>query len=131
MPQEQTDTIIGAQVELKGSLQNHGAIQVFGTVIGEIFSDSHVIIGEGAVVEGPITAKQIEIAGHVHGTITAEVQIELLPKSVVRGDLITSRLSVRPGAVFIGSSKMVDEHQKEFATELPPGEKKRPRLEVQ
>jgi cytoskeletal protein CcmA (bactofilin family) len=131
MATEQTDTIIGANVELKGSLHNHGPIQIFGKIVGDISSDSQIFIGETAIVQGPIRAKQVEIAGQVQGTVTAESQIELQPKSVVHGDLITSRLSIKPGAVFIGTSKMMNVEEGAMNLEHDPSDKKRPRVEVQ
>lgn len=129
MAGEQADTIIGTHVELKGSLHNQGAIQIHGKVTGDVSSDGVVFVGETAVVTGPITAKQVDVAGQVHGSITAEGQIELQPKSFVQGDLTTNRLSIKPGAVFVGKSQMV--HGESSFEPLTEGEKKKPRLEVQ
>jgi cytoskeletal protein CcmA (bactofilin family) len=124
MAVEQADTIGGAHVELKGSLKNQGTIHIHGMVIGDVHSDAAVIIGETAIVTGPITAKMVEVSGQVHGSITAEEQIELQPKSLVKGDLNTKRLSIKPGATFIGKSSMPvsgEEHS----------DKKQPRLEIE
>jgi cytoskeletal protein CcmA (bactofilin family) len=128
------DTIIGANVELKGSIHNHGSIHVHGRVTGDVTSDSQVVIGEGAIVTGPITAKQVSVSGQVQGAITAEHLIELEPKSYVKGDLTTTRLSIKPGAVFVGQSMMAAEESPEpsqYEAPMPASEKKRPRLEVQ
>ena len=125
---EQADTIVGAQVEIKGSLHNHGSIHIHGKVTGDIVSDGLVVIGETAVIQGPITARQVDVSGQVHGPINADEQIELQPKSLVRGDLTTAQLSIKPGAIFIGKSQMGMPANEE--TEAP-GEKKRPRLEVE
>lgn len=128
MAAEQVDTIVGAQVEIKGSLHNAGSIHIHGTVTGDIVSGSAVIVGETAVINGPITAKQVDIAGRVHGSITAEEHIELQPKSVVQGDLITNRLSIKPGAFFAGKSQM---QLPTDAANPEPSEKKKPRLEIE
>jgi cytoskeletal protein CcmA (bactofilin family) len=133
MPSEPADTIIGANVEIKGSLHNHGPIQIHGKVIGDVVSDSLVIIGESAIITGPISAKQVDISGQVHGTVTADEQIELQPKSLVKGDLSTNRLSIKPGAVFIGKSIMksteINSSVEEDSENLSI--KKRPRMEVE
>lgn len=129
MATDQVDTIVGAHVELKGSLHNQGPIHIHGHVTGDIVSDSTVLVGETAIVTGPITAKQVDVAGQVHGTITAELHIELHPKSLVKGDLITNQLSIKPGAVFIGTSQM--NIGPEGTAELPASEKKKPRLEIE
>ena len=59
MAAEQADTIVGAQVELKGSLRNSGPIHIYGKVIGDITSDSLVVIGESAMVQGPIVESKL------------------------------------------------------------------------
>lgn len=134
MPGEQTDTIVGANVELKGSLKNQGPIHIHGKVIGDVFSDSLVVIGETAVIQGPITAKQVDVAGQVFGSINAEEQLELQPKSLVKGDIITGRLSIKAGAIFIGKSQMesaeVSSVLEESEDSFSAPDKKRPRLEV-
>lgn len=126
MAVEQADTIVGAHVELKGSLRNQGSIHIHGSVTGDVHSDAAVIIGETAVVTGPITAKIVDISGQVHGSVTADEHIELQPKSLVKGDLNTKRLSIKPGATFIGKSTMPSGRDHEGAEE-----KKQPRLEVE
>lgn len=145
MPNEQPDTIVGAQVELKGSLKNHGPIHIHGHVTGDVTSDSLVVVGETAIVTGPITAKVVDVSGQVHGSITVEEQVELQPHSLVKGDITSSSLSVKPGAVFIGKSQMnIPEDQKATfnipeeepkSEELPVSQemidKKKPRLEIE
>jgi cytoskeletal protein CcmA (bactofilin family) len=125
MATEQIDTVIGAHVQLTGSLKNQGTIHIHGTVTGDVSSEALVIIGETAVVHGPITARQVDVSGQVHGSITASEQIELQPKSLVKGDLTTNRLSIRPGAMFIGKSNMGEDSPSE------DGAKKKPRLELE
>ena len=131
MPGDQPDTIIGVNVELKGSLHNHGSIHIHGKVVGDIFSDSIVIIGETAVVTGPIVAKQVDVSGQVHGSISAETQIELQAKSLVKGDLTTNRLSIKPGATFIGKSQMNMSEEGAAPQDGESAEKKKPRLEIE
>lgn len=128
MAVEQADTIVGAQVELKGSLKNRGSIHIHGSVTGDVQSDAMVIVGETAIVTGPITAKSVEISGQVHGSVSADEQIELQPKCIVKGDLSTKRLSIKPGATFVGKSTMpmpqgVENHE--------TVEKKQPHLEIE
>ncbi len=132
MPQsEHADTVIGANVEIKGSLHNRGPIHIHGKVVGDIVSDSLVVVGETAHVNGPITARQVDISGQVHGSITAEEQIELQPKSLVKGDLNTNRLSIKPGAIFVGTSQMNAPEGEMAGEESGAANKKRLRLEVE
>ena len=133
MAADQIDTIVGTQVEIKGSLRNQGSIQIHGTVTGDVFSEAMVIVSETAIVNGPIVAKQVEVSGQVHGPITADEQIELQPKSLVKGDLTTRRLSIKPGALFIGKSNMKSDGVQDSHLSMSEDgtEKKKPRLELE
>lgn len=133
MATEQTDTVIGAHVELTGSLRNQGSIEIHGRIKGDIHSHATVLVGESAIVTGPITAKHVEVAGQVNGSITAEQRIELHPKSIVRGDLSTKQLTIKPGAIFVGASKMElpAETAVPPAPEEAPAPKRKPRLEIE
>ena len=125
MPNEQIDTVVGANVELTGSLRNAGPIQIHGTIKGDVTSDSIIIIGEGAVITGPVKAKQVDISGQVIGSVSAEELIELQPKSFVQGDIACARLSIKPGAVFVGKSQMT------APVEISSADKKKPHLEIE
>lgn len=100
------DTIIGLNVNVKGNLQNSGSIQVNGNVEGEIKSDEHINIGETAKVNGPVTAKTVEIAGEVSGVIDAKERLIIHPTGHVIGDISTPVLIIEQGATFIGKSAM-------------------------
>ena len=100
------DTIIGINVTLKGNLYNKGAIEVNGNVEGEVKSDENIIIGETAVIKGPVVAKRIEISGEVKGLIEASEKLELNATGKVTGDINTKSLIIKEGATFIGKSLM-------------------------
>ncbi|CAN5200538.1 polymer-forming cytoskeletal protein [soil metagenome] len=130
MATDQIDTIVGAHVELTGSLHNQGSIQIHGRIKGDIVSNASVMVGETAIVTGPITAKFVEVAGQVIGSINAEQHIELQGKSIVKGDITTKQLSIKPGAVFIGKSSM-DVPGNLEVDEDAGAAKRKPRLEVE
>jgi len=100
------DTIIGINVTLKGNLYNKGAIEVNGNVEGEIKSDENIIIGETAMIKGPVVAKKIEISGEVRGLVEASEKLELNATSKVIGDINTKSLIIKEGATFVGKSLM-------------------------
>ena len=128
MAADQIDTIIGTHVELTGSLHNQGSIQIHGHIKGDVTSQATVLVAEGAMVVGPITAKIVEVAGQVHGSVTAD-QVDLLAKSVVKGDVKAMQLSVKPGALFVGASHM--ELPEGMSVEENASSKRKPRLEIE
>jgi cytoskeletal protein CcmA (bactofilin family) len=124
---DQSDTIIGSNVELSGSLKNQGAIHIYGRVTGDVTSESSIVIGEGAMVTGPVSAKSITVSGTVQGSINVQDLLQLEPKSVVHGDIVAGRIMIKDGAQFNGTCQMPGASG--GMTEHETG-KKRPRLEL-
>ncbi|MDO8471638.1 MAG: polymer-forming cytoskeletal protein [bacterium] len=105
---QEFDTMVGEDVELAGSIKNSGSILINGTVKGDVISDESVVVGVNAKVVGPIKAQNVQVAGAVEGSIEASDTLEMLPESRVDGDVKVKTLHVQPGAIFNGSSAMVD-----------------------
>ena len=125
--ENQADTVIGVDVNVKGNLNNKGSIQINGTVEGEIRSDESITIGETALVTGPVIAKSILVSGKIEGTVTAHEKLEVDPTGSVTGDIKTKTLIFREGAVFNGTCAMADEKKAVPAekTETPAAEAKK------
>lgn len=119
-----TDTIIGVNVSLKGNLHNKGSIQVNGSVEGEVRSDENVLVGETAKVKGPVIAKKIEISGEVRGLIEATEKLEINSTGRIYGDINAKSLVIKEGAIFIGKSSMSSHANTEEPTKAQAEEAK-------
>lgn len=102
------NTVVGANVKLVGTLYDANEITIHGKIEGEVQSDKAVIITETAYIKGPVTADTVQVAGAVHGSITATGKLEILPTGKVYGSMTTKDLSISSGAIFIGKSTMPD-----------------------
>ncbi len=98
-----TPSIIGADLVINGNLITKGDIQLDGTLIGDVDSDS-LTIGENAKVEGSVSAKQLRISGAVVGELSAE-NIVLTKSAKVTGDVIHESLEIEMGATVEGNLK--------------------------
>ena len=105
--------IIGNNSRIEGVLSASDPARIDGTLRGEIFSESSVIVGEHGVVKGDIHAVEILVAGTVYGNLKAENRIELTETGCVLGDLITKRLVIDEGASFKGNCTMEVAGEKE------------------
>ena len=68
-----------------------------------------VHVAESAVVDAKIHAAYVVISGRFSGEIRCRERLELMPKSRVRGELVTKLLSVHEGAVIDGRVQMTTE----------------------
>lgn len=106
MKQDQIGTVVGSTVHLTGALRDSSEIVIFGSVEGEVNSESKITIEESAIVKGPITAPVVIVSGFVKGPITAKEKLELNPPGKIQGNVETADLLIHSGAFFLGKCTM-------------------------
>jgi cytoskeletal protein CcmA (bactofilin family) len=104
--QASAETVVGADVKIKGNLRSPSNITIYGQVSGQVDSDANVLIGEGSEIEGGVKGNRIVISGKVLGNIEAMEHLELTASGYLQGDIKTSDLVIQSGAVFLGNCKM-------------------------
>ena len=112
---------IGQSISFKGEIHSDEDFLVDGLVDGSISVPKHaVVIGSESKVHATIEANSVLIRGHVEGKINASEKVEISNTGRFKGDLITRRLEIHDGAVFVGSSAV---HQ---AKPAPPASAHQP-----
>jgi cytoskeletal protein CcmA (bactofilin family) len=99
-------TTFGPGMLVTGNVVCAGAVQVFGRVLGDIRA-AHLIIGEGAYVEGNVTALDAIVQGSFKGTIHGNT-VKLQGNARIEGEVYNKSLSIEPNVVFEGSSRRLD-----------------------
>ena len=64
-----SSNLVAAGTIIVGNIATPGNIRVEGNVEGSLESKNKIIIGESAQVTGNVSAKEVEISGHVKGEI--------------------------------------------------------------
>lgn len=101
-------TVIGEDIEFKGTLTFKESLKIKGSFEGKIETNGHLIIGREAVVNADVKAKVVSVDGTINGKIKAQKLIELFNKSRTMGDLITPDLSIENNSIFNGTCIMSD-----------------------
>ncbi len=94
-------TVIQKDMEVRGRMLTDGAVELHGTLTGDICA-RNVLLGDSGVVHGDIVAEQVEIAGQGDGRTTAR-RVRLGAGARYKGDILHQRLSIEDGAEFEGS----------------------------
>lgn len=102
-------SLIGGGTSLKGDITSSGDLRIDGTLVGNIFCSSKVIIGANGVVEGDISGQMADIMGKVSGTIKVKELLQLKTNCQVNGNLYAAKLQIEPAANFNGQCHMVVE----------------------
>jgi cytoskeletal protein CcmA (bactofilin family) len=98
--------VLGPDVEIKGNIKFTGELVFDGKLDGEIHTDGTLNLGDGAVINGNITANSIVVRGKVNGNITAKEKIEIKAKAELFGDIRASKLAVEEGVTFVGKTEV-------------------------
>jgi len=97
---------IGVGTEISGDITTNGDIRFEGSLIGNLRTKGKVVIGETGKVKGEIDCKNSVIEGNIEGKIIVNELLTLKSTSSLKGDIVTRRLAIEPGAKFTGNCNM-------------------------
>lgn len=112
---------LGRGMLVTGNIVCAGSVQIFGRVVGDIHA-SHLVICEGAHVEGNVTAQEAVIQGLFKGTIHAN-SVKLQSTAVVDGEILKQSLTIEPNAQFEGVSRRLEKTIEAPSSEEVRGER--------
>jgi cytoskeletal protein CcmA (bactofilin family) len=95
--------LIAKETLITGSIISEGDLRIDGEIQGNLESKGRLVIGESGKVEGNINCKSCEIMGTYNGKITVTELLSLKATSKITGEIYANKLSIEPGASFIGT----------------------------
>lgn len=102
----ETDTLIGEGSTFEGKIKSQASLRVEGQMIGDIECGGDVAIGEKGKAKSNISARNVVIAGTVHGNVMTRGTLTLTATGQLYGNTSAQSLVIAEGAVFQGMSKM-------------------------
>lgn len=107
-PDNTTINLISAGTDIIGDVKSSGDIRIDGSLTGNLNTKGKIVIGPTGKVKGEVICKNSEVAGLIEGKIIVGQLLNLKASSKIYGDIVTSKLSIEPGAMFSGTCKMSD-----------------------
>jgi cytoskeletal protein CcmA (bactofilin family) len=101
-----TINLISNGTDITGDIKSSGDIRIDGSLTGNLNTKGKVVIGQTGKVNGEIVCKNCEISGTIEGRVIVNQLLNLKASSKILGDIVTSKLSIEPGAIFSGTCKM-------------------------
>lgn len=117
LPKAKNNTVIAQGITFTGVIRGEGNVQVEGRLDGEIDLKGGVVVAAGGMVQGPITADAVRVAGDVQGSITAREHLCLERTGGIHGDVTTASLIVENGRLD-GSSTMLTPPERPYEPEV-------------
>jgi cytoskeletal protein CcmA (bactofilin family) len=101
-----TKNVLGADVEIKGTLKFAGELTFEGKLEGEIHTDGTLNLGDSAAINGNINAQNVVVRGKVNGNISAKEKIDIKAKTELFGDIRATKLVIEEGVTFVGKTEV-------------------------
>lgn len=99
------DTVLGMSSSMEGTLKSEGNVRLDGEFTGTLEIKGNVLVGEAAQINADIDARNISVAGAVHGNITGN-KVQLLRTGRIWGDIKANALTTEEGAFIDGKITM-------------------------
>ncbi len=98
--------LIGVGTLITGDLVCKGDIRIDGEIEGNVSSKAKVVIGSTGKVHGNISSLNLDLSGILVGDVTVSETIFLKSTANLKGNMVSNKLIVEPGAMFNGLCKM-------------------------
>tara|TARA_Y100000814_G_scaffold266033_1_gene219684 strand:+ start:271 stop:645 length:375 start_codon:yes stop_codon:yes gene_type:complete len=99
-------SILGPEIEVNGDLKIKGDILIYGTVLGNVECKGKVHTSKGSIINGNVNSKSAYINGKIEGDLIVQDKVVLAKFSQLKGNLVSSTLSIEEGAKFDGVCNM-------------------------
>jgi len=100
------DTLIGAQVVIRGDLVFSGGLYIEGRIHGKVIAEdgapAMVTLAEQGLIEGEVRAPVVIVNGQLDGDVHATERVELAPKARVQGNVHYQVVEMSAGAQLTG-----------------------------
>ena len=100
---------IAQDTKIKGNIESNGDIRIDGILEGDLDCKGRVVVGPDSKIKGTIRCTTAEIMGFVTGEIIVKELLSLKGSATITGNLTMGKLSVEPGARFVGNCKMIND----------------------
>jgi cytoskeletal protein CcmA (bactofilin family) len=101
-----TDTLIGESTICEGKMISEASLRIEGQMHGDIECAGDITIGEKAVVQSNINARDVIIAGKVKGNVQTKGKLIVTSSGVLVGNIDVRSFIIQEGGIFQGSSSM-------------------------
>ena len=95
---EAKESILAAGLAIEGKIEGAGHVRIAGRFKGDVNVQGNLTIEAGAHLAGQVRARNVIVAGELHGNIDGADRVELLETGLLIGDLKVGSLTVAGGS---------------------------------
>ena len=98
--------IIESSTKIIGDIFSEADFRIDGIVEGNITTNGKIVVGKSGKINGKINSSNADISGSVSGKIEVAETLSFMSESLIKGDIVTGKLSVEEGAQVDASISM-------------------------
>ena len=98
-------SIITPDLKILGHLKGKGAVEIYGTIEGDI-DVPLITVGEQGKVDGSTVAETVRISGTINGRVRAKT-VRLDKSAKVTADITYESLTIEAGAYYEGQTQLL------------------------
>lgn len=95
-------SVVDTQLLICGDVTTEGALRIDGRMEGNVRRADTVVVGIGGVIIGDVEAREVIVAGMIHGSISADARIEVQSSARIHGDVRAPILALHEGGIVHG-----------------------------
>lgn len=96
------ETAIAAGMVIEGKIQGTTNLRIAGTFRGDLTVQGTLILDQGGLIVGNVSAKSVVLGGEIQGNISATSRVAILATGILRGDLKAELFVAEAGAQMAG-----------------------------
>ncbi|MEL7536303.1 MAG: polymer-forming cytoskeletal protein [Pseudomonadota bacterium] len=105
-------SLIAEGVTVRGDISGNRDLEVHGEVVGDSNVNGTVVIAEGGVWRGKLTARNVLVAGQVIGAVRASGEIDIAASARIEGTVTGGAIAVQQGAIVDGELKTLPDEKR-------------------
>ena len=103
LPAPASYSVVDTQLLICGDVTTEGILRIDGRMDGNVRRADTVVVGIGGVIVGDIAAREVIVAGMIHGSIIADERVEVKSSARVHGDVRAPMLALHEGGIVHGN----------------------------
>ncbi len=104
--QGRLNSILGDSSQMTGAMQIQGSVRIDGEFDGELVASETIVVGRTGLAKAELEAREVVVAGRVHGKLIGTERVELQEGAHVEGEITTPSFIIADGVFFNGSCSM-------------------------
>ncbi len=101
-----TSCVVAKGTKIEGLFRTTENVRVDGTLVGDVFCEKKLVLGQDGEIEGKLTSLDAVVMGHIKGEVKINGVLQLVSTAFIEGNIVARKMIVEEGARYNGECKI-------------------------